>query len=262
MSVVQIILDTISEDMRTTGNRLFRAAKVMKTLKKKVPDEFQLLQSWSDLLRNGVMALGNPGETDQNAQQAAYYFLTESGEKVLEHASRDPINQAGYLAYLDTQAVLDPVTRAYVEEALATYRACCYKATAVMIGCATENLILDLRDELLEKLTARHESVPKNIDAWQVKTALEVVAEKILKDLRDDAKRHKGDESRRQLYEDAQARLTPIAAEFRKTRNDAGHPASLDPINPADVHCNLLLFPSTAKLIARIKAWVATYYVS
>ena len=75
-----------------------------------------------------------------------------------------------------------------------------------------------------------------------------------------DAKR-RPDEIVRKLREDAESRLLPIAAEFRRLRNDAGHPASLGPVDPADVHANLLLFPSTAKLFKRLRDWVVSYYV-
>jgi hypothetical protein len=110
-------------------------------------------------------------------------------------------------------------------------------------------------------LKARGDQVPKDLDeAWQVKKVLELIADKVLRDLSADAKRRKDDELRL-LHEDAEARLRPVAAEFRKTRNAAGHPASLGPVHPADVHANMLLFPSTAKLLARLKKWVTDYYV-
>jgi hypothetical protein len=80
-----------------------------------------------------------------------------------------------------------------------------------------------------------------------------------LDDLADEFKKTK-DENVRKLREDAESRLAPIAAEFRRTRNSAGHPASLDPVNPADVHANLLLFPSAVNLIARLKEWVIKHY--
>lgn len=224
-----------------------------------------VLGHFNDLLRSGAVGLGDPkalltGLTPQGnpwPHKAAY--LTPEGKKTVEHASRDPINLPGYLAYLDQESPLDAVTRGYVEEALNTYRACCYKATAILIGAAVENLVLTLRDTLLAQLNARKEKLPKGLEAWQVKTALEAVADRILPDLRGDAKKT-GDESLRNLAEQADARLHPVAAEFRKTRNDAGHPASLTPVKPADVHCNLLLFPSTAKLLQELNRWVTAYY--
>src|SRR5262249_10944555 len=99
----------------------------------------------------------------------------------------------------------------------------------------------------------------KGLDAWQVKTALEAVAKQILPDLQGEARKTR-DEALRTLAEQAEARLGPTAAEFRKIRNDAGHAASLDPVTPADVHASLLLFPSTAKLLRRLRQWVIDYH--
>ena len=121
-----------------------------------------------------------------------------------------------------------------------------------MIGAAVENLILNLRDDLVPRLKKKGIKYPKEMESWVLKTALEKVADLILPDL-------KGD--KRELYEDASSRLFPLANDFRKTRNADGHPAGLDPVSPSDVHSNLLLFPSTAKLIDNIKTWVSTFYV-
>jgi hypothetical protein len=263
VDVRQIVLDTIKEQSKN-GEDVFRADEMMKEISKKVNDgtrRADILTHWNDLLRAGFIALWNLDDTvNRRFQGAGVYFVTKSGEKSLEHVSRDPINQNGYMAYLDQDVTLDPVTRGYVEEALGTYRACCYKATAVMIGAAVENLALNLRDELVARLKAHGGTVTKKMESWKVKTFLEAVAEKIISDLRIDEKRTK-DDAKRQLLEDAEARLFPVAVEFRKTRNDAGHPASLDPVHPADVHSNLLLFPTTAKLFSKLTEWVVAYYV-
>jgi hypothetical protein len=148
-----------------------------------------------------------------------------------------------------------------VEEALNTYRNCCYKATAVLIGAATEGLILELRDEFLNGLKAAGRKPPKSLDAWQVKTITDVILKSdLLADLLAESKTT-SDDSLRQLHEQAETRLSPCAAEFRKTRNAAGHPAILDPVHPADVHANMLLFPSTAKMLMQLTNWVKKHYV-
>jgi len=49
-------------------------------------------------------------------------------------------------------ASLNPIADSYISEALATYGAACYKATAVMVGCAAESLVLELRDAIFPEL--------------------------------------------------------------------------------------------------------------
>jgi len=92
-----------------------------------------------------------------------------------------------------------------------------------------------------------------------VKTTLEAAAQRLIADMTTELKKGKNDDLRK-LVEDAEARLLPLAADFRKLRNDAGHPTSLDPIHQADVHCNMLVFPMTAKLFASLKKWVCENY--
>jgi hypothetical protein len=259
--VRQTVLEIIKEESRN-GQDSFGPGRVKQLTIQRIgnshsrPTELAFLTFWNELLRGGLIAMGDSNSTTWDPLK---FFVTDEGKKSLEHASRDPINPTGYLLYLDQELSLDSVTRGYVEEALNTYRTCCYRATAVLIAAAIERLVLDLRDELFKLLNAKSFVVPKGLSAWQVKTVVEAIAEKLIPDLANDAKTKK-DEQIRKLQDDAEARLHPIAAEFRKTRNDAGHPASLDPVHPADVHANLLLFPYTAKLLSRLREWVLTYY--
>jgi hypothetical protein len=145
-----------------------------------------VLAYWNELLRCGHLGFGNC-EARKN-WEAGPCFVTEVGRKGLENADRDPSNPAGYLAYLDREAAIDSVTRGYVEESLNAYRAGCYKATAVLIGAAVENLVLILRDELAARLKSGGK-IPKGLDAWQVKTALDAATGKILPDLALEAKK-------------------------------------------------------------------------
>jgi hypothetical protein len=266
----QAVLDAI-RDTSSNGSVSFDPTEVFDDTMKKLgnPSDQQLqvavLCYFNDLLRTGTICLGDTekmqcrvGTGAREAWPNGRCHVTSAGAAALKQASRDPINPPGYLAYLDQETQLDPVTRGYVEEALKTYAACCYKAAAVVIGAAVENLVFTLRDELLKHLSSRGAKPIKDLKDWRAKTVLDAIADKILPDLKANAKN--GDDTIRQLSEDAQARLQPIAAEFRKIRNDAGHPASLTPVNPADVHANLLLFPSTAKLLCKLAAWVAAYY--
>src|SRR5262245_2301142 len=110
------------------------------------------------LLRTGTIGLGDTGSLGLSQSLPGglnakwpygFCHVSPEGKEVLNQAGRDPINPPGYLDYLEQEVSLDDITRGYVEEALNTYRACCYKATAVLIGAAVENLVLMLRDKLL-----------------------------------------------------------------------------------------------------------------
>ena len=267
-NVRQILMEAIKEHS-DSGRKGVKPDRVFEAVIRKINPmpvnterDFEVkrvvLGYWNEMMRVGYLNLGNI-EAHQS-WDAGPCFVTELGQVAQAQADRDPMNPAGYLAYLDKEAVIDSVARSYVEEALNTYRACCYKATAVLIGAAVELLVLNLRDALRDGLNKQGVSLPQGLDAWQVKTALEASAKQILPDLKGDAKR-KGDESLRKLGEDADSRLYPMAAEFRRLRNSAGHPAALEPVLSADAHANLLLFPVAAKLLRRLTDWTAAYYI-
>jgi len=114
-----------------------------------------------------------PGDLVRAGQVLARLDSVELSSRVGEaeaglattQASRDPINQPGYLSYLDQEVRLDEVTRNYVEEALKTYRACCFKATAVLIGAALENLVMTphMSGWTAGMIRRRRETIAQNI---------------------------------------------------------------------------------------------------
>lgn len=265
------LLDAIRSESQS-GVRTFDPSSVMKKAMAAmgyggpVPKDETLQKAililFNDYLRSGLIGMGDPksvGSISVGSWPTSFH-LTPEGNELLEQASRDPINPAGYLANIEEDAALDATTKDYVEEALRTYRACCFKATAVMIGAAVENLILNLRDELVGRLKARGDTQTKKLAGHKVKEITEEIYSRILPDLRSEAKKHPN--TVLSLKEDAESRLLPIAADFRRLRNEAGHPASLTPIRSTDVHANLLQFASVAKLLIRLKKWVCEFYIT
>ena len=205
-----------------------------------------ILTSWGDLFRTGHLAWGY----DLNNPGPPFLHVTESGRKTLEQFSRDPANPAGYIAHLDTQVNLDPISRTYVVEALTTYNSACIKAPAVMIGCATESLILTLRDTLVKKMNQLSKPLPSGLNDWKAGRVLQAIQ----KELDSQKLPHP-------LVEEYRSFWSAFSGQIRLVRNDAGHPASLDPVTGDAVHSNLLIFPALAKLAKDLIDWVTTSYV-
>ncbi|GAF79886.1 unnamed protein product, partial [marine sediment metagenome] len=99
-----------------------------------------VLTVWNDLFRTGFLAWGlnfcNPSPP--------FFHVTEKGRNALKHISRDPSNPDGYIHYLETIVNLSDTTKSYIIEALETYNSNNYKASAVMIGCASESIIIEM----------------------------------------------------------------------------------------------------------------------
>ena len=204
--------------------------------------EQALLTQFQEFFRTGYLAWGfnisNP--------EPPFFHLTEQGRKTLAQLSRDPGNPAGYLQRIDAFASINPIARSYLEEALRCYVADLYKAGAVMIGGSAESLIIELRDEVSAKLTAKGQSPSNDLRDWRTS--------RVLKGLKAvfDAQKLPSDLSA--SYESFWPAFTQ---QIRAARNDAGHPSAVDPVTPDTVHASLLIFPELLKLTKDLRTWVS-----
>lgn len=136
----------------------------------KIPlDGLALLTFFYDLFRNGYLSWG----LNLSNPDPPWCHLTSQGRAALAHLSRDPANPDGYLAHLATGATLSPVAESYVNEALRTFNAQCFKAAAVMIGVACESLVLSVRDVLVAKMNALGHAIPPDLSDWRIKRVLD-----------------------------------------------------------------------------------------
>lgn len=117
-----------------------------------------------------------------------------------------------------------------------------------MIGGAAESLILDLRDLARQKLAQAKLSEPKGLADWRVKTMLDA-----LYDLMDAKK----GSFPKDLREEFEAYWLAFAQQIRATRNDVGHPSSVDPVTEEGVHASFLIFPELARLSNNLGAWIS-----
>jgi hypothetical protein len=194
------------------------------------------------LFRTGLIAWG----FNLSNPNPPFFHLTERGRNVLKNVTRDPSNPAGYLRHLTSVAQLAPVAMSYLTEGLDCYVAGLHKAAAVMVGGAAESLILDLRDLLIRKLAPLQKSIPKGMEDWKIRTVSEA--------LQHFFQMH-APKFRRELREPFEAYWSGFAQQIRATRNEAGHPASVDPVSPDTVHAALLIFPELARLADSLTRW-------
>ena len=151
-----------------------------------------------------------------------------------------PISQSG--------SGISDLTRSYVVEALNTFNAACFKATAVMVGAAAESLVLQVRDRLVERLQALSRPISSDLADWRVKRILAGVETAIV-----DRKASMP----RPLFDRFEANWPAFTHQIRTARNEAGHPASVEPVTAEQVHASLLIFPELAALSAELESWVA-----
>ena len=208
------------------------------------PDlERALLTQWNELFRTGLLAWG----TSLSCPGPPSFHLTEPGKQALANWTRDPSNPAGYLRHLDSIAPVDPVVRSYISEALECFVADHFRAAAVMTGVASEKLILNLRDATRRKLDSLGRRPPKGMRDWRPKAMSDSLHQFL--------NQHK-DTFPHPLRDEFEARWSVFTQQIRATRNEAGHPASIDAVTREDAHASLLIFPGLAKLAGSLDHWV------
>lgn len=210
-----------------------------------VEQEQGLLTAWSDVFRVGLLAWGynlaNP--------LPPHVHLTEIGRQAFTRISRDPYNPAGYAAVVHPLLLNAPIARSYIDEAINTFQAGCFKATAVMVGAAAESLVLDVRDALVARLNVISIQVSRPLNDWKVKTVRDAIETEIT---------NRASQIDNRLKERFNAYWIPVTDQMRVARNDAGHPTAVDPVTHEVVHATLLLFPELASLVNDLIPWISS----
>jgi hypothetical protein len=155
------------------------------------------------------------------------------------------------MAHLTSRAAVNPLALAYVDEALGTYNTNRFRAAAVMIGVASDSMALDLRDALTAGITRTGRSPSSSFNHMNIKRVLEAI--------RKELEMHQKDMDGK-LWEQMDAYWPAFVQQIRAVRNDAGHPAGLDPTTPETVHAALLIFPEVAQLTTALIAWANGFY--
>jgi len=209
--------------------------------------EQALLTAWYDQFREGHLAWGY----DLNNPNPPFCHVTYKGRETLGSISRDPANPDGYMAHLYAEVTLNEIADSYIQEAISTYNANCFKATAVMVGCAAESLTLELRDELVSRMKTLGKPIPQNMEDWRIRTVLNALQREF------ESQKQTMDHKLRESFE---AYWPAFTQQIRAVRNEAGHPVSVNPVTDRAVHSSLLIFPELAVLSSNIMHWIKNIY--
>lgn len=246
------------DGLNQQDNVLREAVKSLDIKDEKGPEALALLAQWHDLFRGGYLSWGRDltGSHSDNYSQLTdasppWFHLTEQGEVALQNFSRDPANPKGYLADLNQKAAPSSVSMSYIQEALVAYNSSCHKATAVMVGVATESLILEIRDTLVQRILSLGRTPNKKLSHWMVKNVLEAIEKEI---------EPKKGSMLRPLSESYPRFWISFNEQIRIARNDAGHPTSIGLIDQRTAHALLLIFPALAEMAKDLQSWIQTRF--
>ncbi len=158
--------------------------------------------------------------------------LTDRGKNTPSNLTRDPGNPAGYMRYLDDNAPIPPEVRSYLKESLDCYNGGHSKAAVVMVGCAAECLIVNLRDIAVRQAHSPWSGDPQENGVGPYQNC------------------HRGLEAffqqnkaqfKKELENAFDGGWTTVAYQVRTARNSAGHPALIAHLDEA-AHATLVVF--------------------
>ncbi|MFX0209934.1 MAG: hypothetical protein ACFFDT_28395 [Candidatus Hodarchaeota archaeon] len=247
----KVLLDVVDE-MSNRGQGGFQQLSVLREASARlelrgVEQEQALLTYWYDLFRTGYLAWGyNLSNPDP-----PFCHLTDQGRRTLKNLSRDPANPDGYLAFFSKLGLQNSIAESYLKEALRTFNSDCFKASAVMIGAAAESITLELRDAMIQKIKSIGKTPSKDLQDWRIKKVLDAIQKELEINKKDMSKK---------LAEAVESYWPAFTQQVRSTRNEVGHPKSIEPVTPDTVHAALLIFPELVRLALDIKSWILAEY--
>lgn len=145
---------------------------------------------------------------------------------------------------------LNPVAESYLKEAVSCYVGGLHKASAVMVGATAESLILEMSETASTQMRALGQNPPKDMANWQ--TARVLAGLKV-------AIEQKRGQMPTKLKENFEANWPAFTQQIRSSRNEAGHPISIEPVTPDTVHASLLIFPELVKLTKELQQWISSW---
>jgi hypothetical protein len=245
--MLEVIAELHSKgDLREFGEVIKRTGRRL-SAEKDLELQQAILCCWHDLVRTGYIAWGRSLQMFDHPS----CHVTTRGRETLKRLNRDPMNHEGYMNHLGREAKLGDIARSYIDEALRTYQAGCFKATAVLVGGAAESIVLEIRDELIAQMNQRTRQIPAKLKAWQAKTVFDALTAEV-------RKIQPGMTGKAQEAFDYY--WPALFQNMRAARNDAGHPTAIDPVTPEAVHASLLLFPELARIGSEVHDFVRTHY--
>lgn len=202
---------------------------------------------WSFIIQ-GILVPG----TDDNNPNWPFLRLTEYGQRCAEVRQILPHDPDGYLRdFQQAIPLADPVIKEYLTEALQCFLRDLHRASAVMLGAASEKAIL----LLIEAYSESHADPSKKAQVkGQVEKAQSIyrkyeVFEKGFASLKP--------QMPKALTENTDSLLRGVFDLIRNSRNDAGHPASGILVSRDNNYSHLRLFIPYCQRIYELLAWFA-----
>ena len=204
----------------------------------KLPEAVRQLL-WQFLVQ-GILVFG----MDSLNANWPWYSVTEYGEGVLSSQGAQPYDPEGFMSeFVAVNPNADETVREYLAEAISTFNIGCFRAAALMLGCASEQLVLLLYETFESALGDEAKRARfRKASGWQISSKFKRLHDCLMGML----------EKKRlpKALQDAVRTYLPIGFDLvRRCRNSAGHPEIPGQIRRETVFLNLRAFPEYAKQV-------------
>ena len=230
-------------DARLGRGQYYLAKAVIAASPQDPPTTRQIMEGVWSLVGQGLAYI----DYSESAAENWMLHLTEAGHAAASDEEVNPDDPGGYLRRLMVEIPnLGPIVKNYVEEALSAYNARLYRASAVMLGVASEAAVLEVAPALtsvmnkaeaktyLELINGRRSNFVVKFDAF---------AQKL---------RSKKNLLPADFADGLDLTVNSVTDLLRVSRNDAGHPTGKG-IARADCFIHLQMFVRYAAKLYSLK---------
>lgn len=211
------------------------------------PTYHQIMEAVWSLIAQGLAYI----DYSQSAAENWELHLTESGRAAAADEEGNPDDPAGYMRrLLSSVPGISDVVKGYAQEALLAYNARLYRASAVMLGVASEAAVLDVAASLantMKESEARQYLETVNAKKQNYIAKFEVFQQKL---------RSKKDLLPEEVANGFDLMMNAVGDLLRVYRNDAGHPTGLL-VSRDDCFIHLRMFLLYAKKLYLLKSHLA-----
>ena len=208
------------------------------------PDYRQIMEGVWSLIGQGLAYI----DYSQSATENWSLHLTASGRAAANDEEINPDDPAGYIRYLLREVSdLSEIVKGYVHEALHAYNARLYRASAVMLGVASEAAVLEVAATLgqtLQGTEAQHYLDTINAHRRNYIAKFEAFRKKL---------ESKKSALPQELTDGLDLTMNAVGDLLRVCRNDAGHPTGKG-VDRDDCFIHLHMFVRYVKKLYAVKA--------
>lgn len=212
------------------------------------PGDFQkvpeiLRQLFWQLLVQGILVFG---KNDINPNWP-WYRVTGYGYSVLRNQTARPYDPDGFLReFKATNPTADKIVLDYLEEAIHSFNTGCFKASAVMLGCASEQLILVLHEAFERAIVddSKRKRFSKSY-RWTIYSKFNSLRNGLESMI-------KAGKLPKELHEAVRSDLVSGFELIRRLRNSGGHPELPSNIRRETVFLNLVIFSEYTRQVLQL----------